>query len=90
LDVYKEVFYSEKGQIKKTAPEMILTPLKYTKQTLQEINKEYERKRNKPHSFYITGKLLGAALSGDTLSRGRLLHFKNDFPGDEEVSYLKE
>jgi len=90
VDVYKEVIYSEKGTIKKSKAEMILTPLKYTKLTINEVNKEYLRKTEMPHSVYIINKLLGAALSGDSLSRQRLIHFKSQFPEDVESNFLDE
>lgn len=90
VNFYKEIIYSEKGTIKQSKPEMILTPLKYTKQTIDEVSKEYLRKIKMPHSVSIINKLLGAALSGDSLSRQRLIHFKSQFPDDFELNFLEE
>lgn len=89
VDVYKEFISSKNGEIFKTDAEFILNPPKYSKKALAEVNNLFIEKTKNPR-ISISEYLLGAALSGDKISRERLLNFEQHFPNSNELNNLDE
>lgn len=89
IDVYKEKIFANNGEIKKSK-EFILTPAKYNSKALQEVNNQFEKKKQNPSSNYIVDYLLGAALNGDNVSKDRLLNFNKIFPNHGEENNLDQ
>jgi hypothetical protein len=89
-DMYEERIYSEKGVIKKSNAELIFKPLKYDKVNIKETDKKFHQKKDSPRHVNITGSLLLSALSGDSLSRKRLIAFNEIFPKDRESYCIAE
>jgi hypothetical protein len=90
IDVYKEKIYAENGAVKRSKPEFILTPPKYNSKAIHDVNVQFEKKKQKPHSYYVVDYLLGAALNGDRISKDRLRNFDRLFPKHDEKNNLEE
>lgn len=88
IDVYKEKIYAENGEVKRAKTEFILKPAKYNLKSIQEVNVQFERKKQKPSSYYVVDYLLGAALNGDQISKDRLRNFDQIFPNHDEKNNL--
>jgi hypothetical protein len=90
IDVYKEKIYAENGEVKKSTAEFVLTPPKYNSKTIQEVNIQFQKKKQNPSSYYVVDYLLGAALNDDQISKERLYNFDKIFPKHDEKNNLDQ
>lgn len=90
--VYKEEIYAENGAIKVSDATVILEPPVYGAEEIKLVHKQYEEQKINPKKalYHMPGSLFIAAISGDDLSRERLLKYSTDFPENDHTKFVEE